>query len=329
MQTLTDPHHLKLLGHPQRLGILRYLMKQSATLSQLGTYFGQSAAHIRHHVKLLEQAGLVALTDPPPEHNHLEKYYRAFSETWLIQFAVLPESTENVVLVMASKDLAAHRLVEDFRQKQTGLSLLMLPLNSLDGLIKLRQGICQMATCHLKEPESGQYNRSFVRHLFPGQEMAVLTMYQREEGLIVQPGNPLGIHTLADLAREDVRFINRERGSGIRLWLDQALKEEGISPNEVSGYEMEAPSHAEVARVIQKGEAGAGLGIAAAARSLGLDFIPLFEEPYELVIPADLIADPHYTPFFDHLNSSEFRAAVQSLDGYLVPATSGQLDWVS
>jgi putative molybdopterin biosynthesis protein len=330
MQDLTQFHHLKIFGNPQRLEILRFLMNHSATLSQLGNYFEQSAAHIRHHVKILEQAGLVAKTEPPAEHTHLEKYYQATAEAWLIQLVVLPKPDEDApILVIASKDLAARRLVGDFRQKRVGLTLQILPLNSLDGLITLRQGICQMATCHLKEPGTGLYNRSFVRHLFPGQQMAVISMYQREEGLIVQRGNPLKIRSLADLVREDVRFVNRERGSGIRLWLDQSLREQGIPADYVNGYTKEAASHMEVAQAIYQGQADTGLGIAAAVRTLGLDFVPLFDEPYELVVPSELINDPRYTSFFDHIHSGEFRAAVQSLDGYLIPPTSGHLDWVS
>lgn len=330
MQTLAHFQNLKLLSHPQRLDILRYLMKQAATLSQLGVKFSASAAHIRHHVKILEEAGFVTLTEPPSVHNHLEKYYRATADAWVIQLAILPRAAEDGPrLIIASKDMATHYLIQTFPHTKAQLEVQGLPLNSLDGLVNLRQGVCQMATCHLKEPESGHYNRSYIRHLFPGQAMALISLYQREEGLIVQAGNPLGIRTLDDLARPEVRFINRERGSGIRLWLDQALKEKGIAPDMLNGYSHEVNSHADVAAAIQQGLADAGLGIAAAARALDLSFVPLFEEPYELVAPAPLIADPQYAPFFEHLNSGEFRAAVQSLDGYLVSANSGQINWVS
>lgn len=329
MQTLTTPDHLKILGHPQRLQILQFLMRQAATLSQLGVFFNETAAHIRHHIKLLEQEGLVILTDPPPIHNHLEKYYRATEEAWLVQLAILPQSTVDApTLVLASKDLAARRVVHEFGQTNTGLDIQFLPLNSLDGLMRLRQGLCQMATCHLKDPDSGQYNRSFVRHLFPGQEMAVIPLYQREEGLIVRTGNPLGIRELTDLVRPNVRFINRERGSGIRLWLDQALKAEDILPEMIDGYREEARSHAEVADAIRQGRAEAGLGIAAAARTQGLDFVPLFEEPYELVLPIEQVSAPAFAPFFDHVHSGAFRATVQNLDGYLISPTSGQVDRV-
>ncbi len=330
MQRAKDLQLLKILGHAERYRILRFLMKRAATLSQLGAVFEQSAAHIRHHVKILEEAGLVTITPPPPEHNHLEKYYKATADSWLIHHAVLPEYAEHQPnLVFASKDVASRHLAARFNEKQVGMQVQILSLNSLDGLITLRQGVCQGAACHLKEPDSGQYNRSFVRHLFPGQAMAVFRLYQREEGLLVRAGNPLGIRTLADLAWAEVRFINRERGSGIRLWLDQALKNQGILPENVHGYLSEAGSHAEVAQAVQQGHADTALGIAAMAGALGLDFVPLFEEPYELILPAELIADPRYQPFFDYLNSGEFRAAVQSLDGYLISPASGQVDWVS
>ncbi len=330
MQTTKDIHLLKILGHAERYRILRFLMNQAATLSQLGVVFEQSAAHIRHHVKILEEAGLVAITSPPPEHNHLEKYYKATSDAWVIHLAVLPEYAESQPnLILASKDFASRQIADRFNQKRAGAQVQILSLNSLDGLITLRQGVCQGAACHLREPDSGQYNRSFVRHLFPGQAMAMFRLYQREEGLLVRAGNPLGIRTLADLARADVRFINRERGSGIRLWVDQALKNQGILPESIHGYLSEAGSHAEVAQAVQQGHADTGLGIAAMAGALGLDFVPLFEEPYELILPAELIADPRYVPFFEFLSSGEFRTAVQSLDGYLVPPSSGQVEWVS
>ncbi|HNB54643.1 MAG TPA: helix-turn-helix domain-containing protein, partial [Anaerolineales bacterium] len=162
MQTLTHLSHLKILGHPQRLEILKYLMRQAGTLSQLGAYFNESAAHIRHHIKLLEEEGLVALTTPPPVHNHLEKYYRATEEAWLVQLAILPRpEAGEPTLILASKDLAARRVAQAFGELRTGLDIQFLPLNSLEGLMRLNQGLCQMATCHLKDPDTGQYNRSF------------------------------------------------------------------------------------------------------------------------------------------------------------------------
>jgi putative molybdopterin biosynthesis protein len=322
-------NQMKTLGHPRRLAILRRLMSAPATLSQLGEQLGESPAHVRHHLKALEEAGLV---EPDPDHparNHLEKYYRAASAALLINLAVLPESPEDrPAFVLGSKDRGAQALARHFELVRPGASLQVVPFNSLDGLVALRQGVCQMATCHLLDEASGEYNRPFVRHLFPGQAMAVVRLYRREQGLIVRPGNPLHIHSLDDLLRPEVRFINRELGSGIRLWLDMRLKSLGISPVNIQGYADEVHTHPQVAQAVLQGRAQAGIGLAACAREAGLDFVPLFDEPYELVLPLPLLSDPRCAPFFDHLNSAEFRLSMRQLDGYTLLPTAGQADIV-
>lgn len=325
MQTLADFEQLKLLGHPLRLALLRRLMRQPATLSQLGAAFHQSPAHIRHHLKTLEQAGLVAPAADAPAAKPLEKYYRAAAPAWLISLAVLPEAPAGrPPVVIASKDVATQALAEHFQSRKQGLVIQILPLNSLDGLNMLRLGVCQMATCHLKEPGSAEYNRAYIQHLFPGQLMALIRLFVREGGLMVPAGNPKGIRGLADLARRDVRLINREPGAGIRVWLDQSLAQLGIAPAAVAGYETLADSHLAVAQAIRAGRAEAGIGLAAVARAQGLDFIPLFEEPYDLVLPRAGLDDRRYAPLFDHLESSAYHAALRSHAGYAVAAPAGQ-----
>jgi putative molybdopterin biosynthesis protein len=327
MDILSNLEHFKALEHPLRFSILRRLMRQPATLSQLGTHFHETPAHIRHHLKVLEQAGLVEFTGEPSLRNHLEKYYRAASSAWLVNLVLLPETAENETpLVIGSKDLATRHLVEYFHQKQAGIVLQIISLNSMDGLAMLRQGVCQMTTCHLREPETGIYNRPFVRYMFPGQSMAVAPLYLREEGLILQPGNPKVIKKIEDLARPDICMINREKGSGIRVWLDQTLVQIGLSSTEIQGYDQVVNSHAEVAQYVEAGKVDVGLGIATCAYEKGLDFIPLFSEPYELVFSNDLIADRRYTPFFEHLNSGEFREAIQKFSGYRISSGAGQVE---
>jgi molybdate-binding protein len=319
--------HLKILGQSQRLAILRCLMARPATLSQLGAYFHVTPAHIRHHVQVLAEAGLIEPAPGHPQHNHLEKYYRAATGAWSINLAVLPAPDDaQVAIVLGSKDRAVHALADYFNAQSLGFALQVLPLNSLDGLVALRQGVCQMATCHLLDEVSGEYNRSFVRHLFLGQAMAILQLYWREEGLIVQPGNPRGVRGLEDLAERRVKFINREPGSGVRLWLDMQLKDLGIDPACVDGYQTVADSHATVAQAVRQGRAEAGIGLVASAREAGLDFIPLFTEPYELVLRQSILEERRYAPFFDHLNSREFRTVLRDLDGYRIPQTAGQAD---
>jgi putative molybdopterin biosynthesis protein len=329
LDTISHLDQLKALGHPLRFSLLRRLMRQPATLSQLGVDFHESPAHIRHHIRVLEETGLVEFTGEIPLQNHLEKYYRATSGAWLVLLALLPEVPENdTPVVIGSKDMATRRLADYFRRKQTGIALQIISLNSMDGLMMLRQGVCQMATCHLREPETGVYNRPFVRHIFPGQAMAITPLFQREEGLMLPPGNPKEIKDLDDLARPDVRMVNREKGAGIRVWLDQNLAQKGLSSAEIQGYDQIVNSHAEVARWVQEGKADVGLGIAACALERGLDFIPLLTEPYELVFSNELVTDRRYTPLFEHLNSEEFGEAIRKVGGYLLSPKAGQVEIV-
>jgi molybdate-binding protein/DNA-binding transcriptional ArsR family regulator len=325
-----DSALFKILAHPERTAILRRLMANQATLTQLGEFFHKTPAHIRHHLKVLEQAGLVEFVEARPVQGGPEKYYHATQQALFIHQAVLPEiPKEKISITIGSMDAGVSYLARFFAQKQAPFFLLPLPLSSLDGLIALRQGLCQMSTCHLIDPQSEEYNRPFIRHLFPGQAMALVRVYWREEGLLVKPGNPLGIKSLEDLVRPDIRFVNREAGSGVRQWLDLRLKRPGIQPKMVRGYSHVVHSHPEVARTIQEGKADVGIGIVAAAREFGLGFIALFDEPYEIAVPLSNLSDERYTPFFEYLNSGEIRSILRNLDGYIVPQNCGEIEVIS
>jgi putative molybdopterin biosynthesis protein len=305
-------------------------MTSQATLSQLGEAFKKTPAHIRHHLKILEQAGLVEFVKERPVQGGPEKYYRATRRAIFVHRAVIPETKgDRISLTIGSMDSGVNLLADYFSKKQASFSLLPVPLSSLDGLIALRQGLCQMSTCHLIDPGSEEYNRPFIRHLFPSQPMGLIQIYRREEGLMVRPGNPHGIKSLEDLARAEIHFVNREPGSGVRQWLDLKLEPLGIQPHHIYGYTNTAHSHGEVASAVYAGKADCGIGIAASAREFGLEFIPLFEEPYEIALPFGLVKEESYSPFFDYLNSGEFRQVMRNLDGYAVPQTSGKVELVS
>ena len=172
---------------------------------------------------------------------------------------------------------------------------------------------------------SGDYNTPFVRHFFPDKKMALLTLAHREQGLIVAPDNPLKIHRIQDITRQDLRFINRNPGSGTRLWLDAKLATLGILPGQVNGYSDEATTHTAVAVAIQAGRAQVGLGIHAAASSYHLGFIPLFHERYDLVIPHELLEQKMLSPIFDTFYSGDFRLQVENLGGYDVSHLGDQI----
>ena len=134
--------------------------------------------------------------------------------------------------------------------------------------------------------------------------------------MLIAPGNPLQIRDLSDLTRADVNFINRKRGSGTRLWLDQQLGQLGIKPSQIQGYTNEVSTHSQVADVISQGKTDVGLAVLAAAQKFGLDFIPLFEERFDLVIPEENFHSKLLLPALEQLHTGEFRNAVQGLGGY-------------
>ncbi len=308
---------IKLLSDPRRMAVLRLLMSGKATLSQLSKSLGSYPAKTRHHVKQLELTGLINLVETRVVGGHVEKYYQASAQAFLINLAVLPQPPSGEMIVASgSHDLALELLAQHMQTNRRVPDMYALPVGSLDGLIALRQGVCQIAGAHLIEADGNDFNCSTVRHLFPGQPMQLLTLAYREQGLILPPGNPLQINSLADLARADVCFVNRARGTGTRLWLDQQLERLGVETAVIEGYDTSAATHHEVAQAVATGEADVGLGVLAAARRQGLDFIPLFQERYDLVLSAATTQDDLLLPLLEYLQTAVFRQNVAALDGY-------------
>jgi putative molybdopterin biosynthesis protein len=326
LRTIDEFEHLKILADARRLAILRLLMAAPATLSQLGQTLGEHPARVRHHLKLLEKAGLVELVDTRVVRGFTEKYYRARARAFLLRQMVLPGNGEGGIVVMGSHDLALEILAAQMRQSKSRPSnMVILPVGSLDGLIALRQGIAQVAGCHLLDIESGEYNLPFIRRLFPDRPVRLVTLAHRQQGLLVAQGNPRQIHSLEDLARPEVSLINRNRGSGTRLWLDRQLESLGLPPPMLRGYEREARTHTALAEAIVVGKADAGLGILAVAQKYELDFIPLFQERFDLAVAEDWLENVRMKTLFDLLTSARLRRLVQGLGGYQTEHMGDQL----
>jgi putative molybdopterin biosynthesis protein len=312
-ERLSTFDQLKILSDPHRLAILKQLMVGPATLSQLGRKLGEQPSWIRHHLKILEAANLVELTETRVSDGYIEKFYQSKARTFLLQELLLPEERgKKMVVLSGSHDLALELLATTIGDQ---LDIITLPVGSLDGLVALRQGMCNATGCHLYDSVSGDFNSPYVRHFFPDQTMVLLTIAYREQGLIVQAGNPFDVHVLEDLTK-DLRFINRNRGSGTRVWLDEQLNCLGISPAQINGYTDEALTHTAVAEAINQGRAQIGLGIHAAASSHHLDFVPLFMERYDLVLPDDTLKDQQFSPLFDAFYGGKYRHIVENLTGY-------------
>jgi len=317
IETVHAFEQLKILSDARRLTILRRLMAAPATLTQLGATLGESPAWVRHHLKTLETGGLVEMDEVRVTARVTEKYYRARASALLLQELILPQSDKPVVIFSGSHDLALNQIAS---QLAPHISLLTLPIGSLDGLINLRQGLCHLAGTHLLDA-SGEYNAPYVRHLFPDRPVSLVTLAYRTQGLIVAPGNPKGIRDLTDLSREEETFINRNPGSGTRLWLEMELKRLGLPGSLIRGYQNFVQTHNASAKTIQSGAADAAIGLQAAAHEHQLGFIPLFEERYDLVIPVE--QEKLAAPVLDYLQTAAFRQELSRLTGYN-PAQSGE-----
>jgi putative molybdopterin biosynthesis protein len=319
-EIITSFEQLKLLSDKRRLAILRKLMAGPATLTQLGEMLGEHPAWVRHHVKLLEMAGLVELVETRITSGVIEKFYRAHAGGLLLQELVLPEDPSlPSVIFSGSHDLAVELLAHQIGDH---LNMLILPVGSLDGLVALRQGLCHLSGCHLLDI-SGEYNLPFLRHFFPDRTVLVFTLAQREQGLMTTTGNPKDIHSLEDLVRSDVVFINRIPGSGTRLWLDRQLQAINLPVKSIQGYENVARTHTECARQVMDGKADVALGLHAAAFKHQLEFIPLFQERYDLVIPQE--QTEKLSPLLEILKTSAFRRSVETLVGYDTSHTGEQI----
>lgn len=301
---------IKLLADSRRMDILRLLMASPATLTHLARALKQSPAWIRHHILTLESAGLIEVSEIRKTGKVTEKFYRAKADALLLQEMILPKTKKPAVIFSGSHDLALEGIAEHLEKYVT---LLSVPVGSLDGLINLRQGLCQISGSHLLDV-TREYNIPFVRHLFPDRIIEIVTLAYRTQGLMLANGNPKNIKKIADIARSNVKFVNRNAGSGTRLWFDTELKRLGIPTKKINGYDREVKTHTEAAVLISANEADVALGLQAAAHHYELEFLPLFEERYDLVLPRE--NEKILTPLLDYLQTANFRTELNGLTGY-------------
>jgi putative molybdopterin biosynthesis protein len=237
------------------------------------------------------------------------------------------EEIEGTVIAVGSHDLALDVLGDHLRRGRPGLGLSSVNAGSLGGLQALARGEAHLAGTHLLDETSGDYNVAFVRRLLPGRRVALFCLAHRQQGLLVARGNPLGIRGVADLARDGVRFVNRQRGAGTRILLDHLLRRAGLGPEKVQGYQREVYTHLAVAAEVAAGAADAGMGILAAAHAAGLGFVPLEAERYELAVPEETWAEPGVRSLLEVASSAEFRSAMRALQGYDL-RDNGTVRWV-
>lgn len=231
---------------------------------------------------------------------------------------------EGNIIVIGSHDISLDILADLLRRRDSRYFLSSGSVGSLGGLKALASGKAHLAGSHLLDVETGEYNVSYIKKLLPDVPLRVVHLADREQGFIIAPGNPKGIKTLEDLAGPDRRLINRQAGSGTRVLLDFLLKRAGMTGDDLAGYEDEEFTHMNVAAAVLSGRADVGVGIMAAAKALGLDFIPLTTEAYQLVIPAEHLTSPKMETLLEVIGSDEFKTVLRKLGGYH-PDRAGQV----
>jgi putative molybdopterin biosynthesis protein len=221
---------------------------------------------------------------------------------------------ERTVVIIGSHDLTLDVIADELIAHNVYLS--SSNVGSLGGLMALRNRTAHLATSHLLDVESGTYNWPYIRRYIPDIPVRVFHGVMREQGFIVRKGNPKAIVTFEDLLREDVTFINRQAGAGTRVLLDYHLERLGLSSERIKGYVMEEYTHTSVAVAVLSGVADVGMGVLAAARALGLDFVPVATEQYDLVIPEEFMGDEKIRTLLDVIQGPSFKERVMALGGY-------------
>ncbi|MDZ4169659.1 MAG: substrate-binding domain-containing protein [Coriobacteriia bacterium] len=305
---------LHTLAEPHRFEILRRILEAPSTISSLGIAMGQHPAWVRHHVKALESVGLIRLTEERTTRNYTEKFYGATASAFTVSLLVRPGvGDRSRILAMVSDDFAVEALAAGLDDR---VHLSTAVTGSLDGLVGLRQGLADIAGCHLLDVDTGEYNVPYVRHFFPDRDIAVVTVAHREQGLIVARGNRLSLHTLEDVVEKRARFVNRNRGSGTRIWLDRELTTLGLKPQSLVGYDVQVDTHDAAAALIAAGRADAAVCVAVAAEHHDLDFVPLFRERYDLVMTKEVYESEEVSRLLTRMHTRPFKRIVAGLSGY-------------
>ena len=227
----------------------------------------------------------------------------------------LPSISRTIVIV-GSHDNSLDVLANQLKINHSELTLSSSHVGSMGGLMAIKRGVCHLAGTHLLDTEDGSYNISYLAKYLPDAAVKLVHLVQRDQGLMIPPGNPKGIKGIEDLGRQDLTFINRQVGSGTRILLDYKLKQLNIKTAAINGYQNEEFTHMAVAVSVLSGAADAGLGIYAAAKALNLDFIPVVTEQYDLAIALEYFETAPIKILLEIINSQEFKKQVQALGGY-------------
>lgn len=227
------------------------------------------------------------------------------------------DEIEHTAVIIGSHDLILDVMADIMPNEYPGMHVTSTHVGSMGGLMALRRGEAHLAPIHLLDEATGEYNVSYVKRMFK-EPMALIKGVDRIQGIMVKKGNPLGINGIADLAKDGVRYVNRQRGAGTRVLFDYQLKQAGIQPDAIKGYDREMATHMAVAAAVASDSGDAGMGVLSAAQAMGLDFIPVGVEEYDFAIPQRFLDVPAVQAFVEILKSEGFQKKLGELGGYEV-----------
>lgn len=226
------------------------------------------------------------------------------------------DKLKNTLVVIGSHDPLLDELANLMHLENGSVYMSSAHVGSMGGIMAIRRGEAHAAGCHLLDTETGEYNTAFIKKYFPKGGVKLLRCVGRQQGLMLQKGNPLGIEKFADIARPGLRYVNRQKGSGTRILTDYLCKKEGLAPEAIYGYDREELTHTSVAAQLASGSADAGMGIYSAAQLYGLDFLPVCIEEYDLIIPDHAWDSPMVRQMVATLKSQVFREKILAMGGY-------------
>lgn len=226
------------------------------------------------------------------------------------------DKLKNTLVVIGSHDPLLDELANLMHLEDGNVYMSSAHVGSMGGIMAIRRGEAHAAGCHLLDTETGEYNTAFIKKYFPKGGVKLLRCVGRQQGLMLQKGNPLGIEKFADIARPGLRFVNRQKGSGTRILTDYLCKKEGLAPEAIYGYDREELTHTSVAAQLASGSADAGMGIYSAAQLYDLDFLPVCIEEYDLIIPDHAWDSPMVRQLVATLKSPAFREKILAMGGY-------------
>ncbi len=225
--------------------------------------------------------------------------------------------SDSNTFIISGQDIMLDIMTRHLERYSKGFHALRSYEGSYNGLYELYQGRVQIATAHLWDGDTGEYNVPYVKRMLPGVPAIIVHLAKRMQGFYIAKGNPKNIKDWEDFKRSDITIVNREKGSGTRVLLDEHLRKLGINPLSISGYDKEYSSHLGIASAVSRGDADIGLGNEKSGlQVMDVDFIPLQQEKYELIIKKEDLHKPNYQAILHVINSKEFKMELQGIGGY-------------